>query len=185
MSLSLRLPVMPVRIMGPLALAALMGTTMLVLPLSAARADGVAIPLMQLAQASTAQKSPAAVSPTPKVSTAAAKVETVEERIANLRTALQITAGEEPQWLKVAQVMRENAAAMEKLVADKSAKDVQNMTAVDDLKTYETFAQAHVAGLKNLTAAFEALYNKMPEPQKKIADQVFDNAHGAGQPAHS
>ena len=49
----------------------------------------------------------------------------------------------------------------------------QNMTAVDDLKTYQKFAQAHVDGLKNLLSHFEAFYAAMPDAQKKIADEVF------------
>ena len=57
------------------------------------------------------------------------------------------------------------------------------MTAVDDLKSYGQFAQAHVDGLKGLTASFETLYNSMPDAQKKVADQVFQNRHEkAGRP---
>jgi hypothetical protein len=44
---------------------------------------------------------------------------------------------------------------------------------MDDLNTYEKFAQAHVDGLKNLTSSFETLYTAMPDPRKKNADEVF------------
>jgi hypothetical protein len=47
------------------------------------------------------------------------------------------------------------------------------MSAVDDLNTYEKFAQAHVDGLKNLISSFKTLYTAMPDAQKKNADQVF------------
>jgi periplasmic protein CpxP/Spy len=47
------------------------------------------------------------------------------------------------------------------------------MTAVDDLKTYQEFTQAHLDGIKNLISAFETLYNSMPDQQKKNADEVF------------
>ena len=50
------------------------------------------------------------------------------------------------------------------------------MTALDDLMTYQKFAQAHVEGLKKLIAAFSTLYQSMPDAQKKIADQVFQNS---------
>ena len=56
------------------------------------------------------------------------------------------------------------------------------MTAVQDLQTYQQFAQAHVDGLKNLTAAFSTLYDAMPDAQKKVADQVFLTS-GRGTPA--
>ena len=69
--------------------------------------------------------------------------------------------------------MRENAAAMDKLIAETRTTPPQNMTAVDDLKMYQKFAQAHVDGLKNLLSHFEALYAAMPDAQKKIADEVF------------
>ena len=49
----------------------------------------------------------------------------------------------------------------------------KNMTAVEDLKTYQKFAQAHVDGLKNLISSFDTLYAAMPDAQKKIADEVF------------
>ena len=58
------------------------------------------------------------------------------------------------------------------------------MTAMDDLQTYATFAQAHVDGLKNLIASFQTLYDAMPAPQKKLADQVFDSSRGRRNAAH-
>ncbi len=97
----------------------------------------------------------------------------VEERIDQLHTRLKITPEEEQAWNAVAQAMRDNAAAMEKLVADKRDTAPQDRTAVDDLKTYQEFAEAHVDGLKNLTSAFETLYDAMPDQQKKTADRVF------------
>jgi len=85
----------------------------------------------------------------------------------------------------VAQAMRENAAAMDKLVASNRATPPQEMTAVDDLKMYQKFAQAHVDGLKNLISSFDALYNSMPEAQKKVADQVFTTSGREGARSHS
>jgi hypothetical protein len=104
------------------------------------------------------------------------KPETVDHRITTLKTALKITPDQEAKWNKVATAMRENAAAMDKLVTEKRAK-ADNMTAVDDLKTYQDFTKAHLDGLKNLTSAFESLYDSMSADQKKNADQVF---HGFG-----
>jgi hypothetical protein len=47
-----------------------------------------------------------------------AKGETVEQRIANLRRALKITSDQEPKWNAVAQAMRDNAIATDKLIAE-------------------------------------------------------------------
>jgi periplasmic protein CpxP/Spy len=158
----------PIRTRAPLvrtvAIAALMGATFLASPLTATRA---------LAQAAV---TPAAASATET------KGETVQQRIADLHASLKITPAEETQWNGVAQAMRENAAAMDKLVATNRTAPPQSMTAVQDLQTYQQFAQAHVDGLKNLTSAFSTLYNAMPDDQKKVADQVFQTS-GHGTPA--
>jgi len=148
------------------AIAALMGATILASPLTAARADTVASAALQLAQAAAPQN-PAAAGATQS------KGETVEERITNLHAALKITPDEETKWNGVAQSMRENAAAMDKLVAANRTTPPQKMSAVDDLTTYEKFAQAHVDGLKNLISSFKTLYTAMPDAQKKTADEVF------------
>ena len=150
-----------------IAIAALMGATMLASPLTASRADTATNGAFQLAQAAAPQSSAGAGA------TTETKGETVEQRITNLHAALKITPDQEAKWKEVAQDMRENAAAMDKLIAETRATPPQNMTAVADLKMYQKFAQAHVDGLKNLLSHFEAFYAAMPDAQKKIADEVF------------
>ena len=81
--------------------------------------------------------------------------------------------------------MRENATAMQKLAAERAAQNPESMTAVQDLKGYEKFARAHFEGLKNLIASFDTLYNSMPDPQKKVADQVFESFGPKAAAAHS
>ncbi len=83
-----------------IAIAALLGTTMLATPLTAAWAQNAPVK-------------------TAATEAAQAKGETVEQRITNLHAALKITPDEETQWNGVAQAMRENASAMDKLVATK------------------------------------------------------------------
>jgi periplasmic protein CpxP/Spy len=161
-----------------LAIAALLGATMLVSPLTAARADSATTAAFLLAQAA-APASPAAKGATE------AKSETVEQRITNLHTALKITPDEETNWTGVAQAMRENATAMQKLAAERAAQNPETMTAVQDLKGYEKFARAHFEGLKNLIASFETLYSSMPDPQKKVADAVFQSYSPKAPAAHS
>ncbi len=118
-------------------------------------------------------QSPTSKPPAAQAATSS-KPETVELRISQLKTALKITPDQETKWNAVAQAMRENAAAMDKLVKEKRAK-MANMTAVEDLKTYQEFTRAHLDGLKNLTSAFDSLYSSMPDAQKKNADRVFMN----------
>jgi periplasmic protein CpxP/Spy len=99
----------------------------------------------------------------------------VEARIRELHAELKITPDEESAWNDVAQAMRDNAASMEKLIAETRQQGPQNRNAVDDLKAYQQFAEAHVDGLKRLTPAFETLYDKMSPEQKKHADRVFQS----------
>jgi periplasmic protein CpxP/Spy len=155
-------------LMRSVAIAALMGATMLATPLSAARAEQTVAAQNQSATGATETKG-----------------ETVEQRITNLHAALKITPAQDAQWNAVAQAMRENAASMDKLVAANRTTPPQNMTAVEDLKTYQKFAQAHVAGLKNLISAFSTLYDAMPDAQKKVADEVFNTSRHEAARSHS
>jgi hypothetical protein len=161
-----------------IAIAALMGTTILAIPMTAARADSTTKAAIQLAQAAA-----------PKTPVAAAAIETkgetVEQRITTLHAALKITSDEDAKWNTVAQAMRENATAMDKLIAETRTTPPQNMTAVDDLKMYQRFSEAHVTGLKNLIASFTTLYDAMPAAQKKNADVVFQTSGHQAAAAHS
>ena len=149
------------------AIAALMGATMLATPLSAARAQ----------QAVAAQNQAAA-------GVTETTGETVEQRITALHGALKITPDQDAKWNSVAQAMRENASNMDKLVAANRTTPPQNMSAVEDLKTYQKFAQAHVDGLKNLISSFGTLYYAMTDAQKKNADQVFQTSGQEPAPSH-
>jgi protein CpxP len=135
------------------AFAALMSAPLLAAPLTVVHAQS--------------RPTPVATSPAEEKSAG------VEQRITQLHAELKVTPDQESKWNSVAQAMRDNAANMDKLVAEKRQKAPQNMTAVEDLKIYQEFTQAHLDGLKNLTSAFSSLYDSMLDPQKKNADEVF------------
>lgn len=151
-----------IALMRSVAVTALIGAAILAAPLNAGA---------QSMAPSTVTVAPQAAA----TGDAEMKTETVEQRISSLHTSLQITPGEETNWSSVAQVMRGNAATMEKLSAERTANSTENLTAIDDLRTYERFAHAHFEGLKNLIASFDTLYKSMPEAQKKVADDVFQS----------
>jgi hypothetical protein len=54
------------------------------------------------------------------------------------------------------------------------------MTAIADLKSYSEITDAHAEGLRKFIAAFQPLYDSMPDAQKKEADMVFQGHHGGG-----
>jgi periplasmic protein CpxP/Spy len=192
---------MPAPFARSFAVAALMGATMLASPWTAARADTIGNAATQLAQAAAPSNAPSAtpatepqgssqgsMSSTQDKAEAAAgatqgKSETVDERITSLHAALKITPAEEAKWNAVAQAMRENAAAIDKVATEAQAKPPQTTTAMEDLRLYQRFAEAHANGLKNLISSFNSLYNAMPEAQKKNADSVFAASREARQQA--
>ncbi len=170
--------IMPVPFVRSVAMAALMGAAMLTGPVTGARADTAATAPFRLAQAAAPQPPSAAPHSPAGAGATEAKGETVEQRITTLHGALKITPDQEAKWKAVAQAMRENAAAMDKLVGEAQKTPRQTMTAIDDLNVYQKFSQAHVDGLKNLIDDFKALYAVMPDAQKKIADEVFRSPGG-------
>jgi hypothetical protein len=110
--------------------------------------------------------------------------ERVEAHIADLKAKLKITDAEAPQWDAVANVMRENAKESQARIDARNANTAAT-TAVDDLKNYAAFAQGHADGLKRMETAFEALYNVMPDDQKKNADLVFAQHEGRSEHGQS
>lgn len=120
-----------------------------------------------LPAAATAQTAPA-TTPAAKVTRASL----VEARISSLHRALHITAAQEPQWQDVADAMREDAKTIGTLIQERAAK-AKTMTAVEDLHSYEAIADAHAAGVRKLTAAFDTLYANLSDAQKKDADAAF------------
>ena len=162
------------RLTMPVAIAALMSAPLIAAPLTIAHAQTRPAPAAPQEKSTAAQE---------KASATQEKGAGVEQRITQLHAELKITPDQESKWNSVAQAMRDNAAKMDKLVADKRQQGAQNMTAVDDLKTYEEFTQTHLDGIKNLTSAFSSLYDSMSDAQKKNADQVFAKFNRANAPA--
>jgi hypothetical protein len=99
-------------------------------------------------------------------------VDRVEQHITGLHDKLHITADQEAQWAKVAQVMRDNAATIRTRIDERST-GLKGMTAIDDLKSYRMLADEHADGLKRLIPVFETLYVAMTPDQQKNADRVF------------
>jgi len=106
--------------------------------------------------------------------TPATPADRVAIRISDLHNKLRITPDQEGPWSDVAQVMRDNETKMQSHIAARSAK-IRVMNAVEDLRSYQMITDEHADGLKRLIPVFEALYEKMPAAQQKIADHVFDD----------
>jgi LTXXQ motif family protein len=96
----------------------------------------------------------------------------VDRRIADLHAKLHITAAEAAQWQQFAGVMRENAAAMDRIFAER-AKNFASLNAVDNMKSYVHIAEQHAQNMQRLATSFETLYQAMSPQQQKTADEVF------------
>jgi len=105
----------------------------------------------------------------------------IEARIKDMHARLKITAAEEDQWAKVADVMRDNARKMDEMNNARLA-NAKTMNAVDDLNSYGKVVDAHADEIKKFAAAFTPLYASMSDAQKAGADDLFrhgDAAHKA------
>jgi hypothetical protein len=98
--------------------------------------------------------------------------ENAEDRIKHLHDQLKIMPQQEAQWSNIAQVMLDNASAVDSAIKDRVAKSA-SMTAIDDLRSYQAIVQTHADGLRKLAAALAPLYSAMPEAQQRNADAVF------------
>ena len=96
----------------------------------------------------------------------------VDTRTKRLHDLLKISPDQEAQWRSVAQVMRDNASAIDGAVAARVQK-AQTMNAIDDLSSYQAIVAAHAEGLRKLETAFAPLYSSMPRRQQRTADEVF------------
>ncbi len=109
--------------------------------------------------------------------TAQERQDRIEERIANLHDALDITPAQEAQWNEVADIMRDNEMATFRLLRDHMANR-NSRNAIEDFKSYERVASSHVQGMRSLIPAFEVLYNSMSPDQQENADRVFNTYKG-------
>ena len=134
-------------------------------------ADGIAVPV-PVAKATAAPD---------RASTVAAARD--ELRITALHGRLGLTPAQEPLWDVVAGVMRSNDREISTLTAARR-DGAATRTAIADLVSSGEIAEAHAAGIRAFSPAFETLYDTMSAAQKANADAVFRSddrkSHGNG-----
>jgi hypothetical protein len=96
----------------------------------------------------------------------------LEAHIKRLHEKLGITSAEETAWQGLVQAMRQNAESVRQEYAQRT-QQMSNMTALDDMRSYASMAQARAAEAQKMLAAFQPLYDQMSPEQKAKADQVF------------
>ena len=140
------------------------------------RGMGISGARIQLAQAVTPQspgQQPSGSQPKGKPGgKTVTPVEPIEAQIMDLHKRLRITSDEEPSWTDVAQAMRDEAQITNAYFKGRAAA-ADTMTAIEDLNSYQQFAQTRAEALKKIATTFETLYASMSDSQKKNADKVF------------
>lgn len=97
---------------------------------------------------------------------------TVEQRIADLHTRLEITSAQQGQWEQFAQVMRDNAQSIDQAFQQR-VKALPGMTAVENMQSYADISTEHAKEAQKLVPAFQAVYETFSDAQKRRADDVF------------
>ncbi len=101
----------------------------------------------------------------------------VEDKIADLRAKLEITAAQQGPWEQFAQVMRDNAQSIDQAFQQRM-KSMPGMTAIENLQSYADLVAEHAKEVQKLVPAFQPVYDTFSDNQKRRADDVFrTNAH--------
>lgn len=95
-----------------------------------------------------------------------------EARIAYVKAKLKITSAQEAAFDKYAQVIRDNAASMQKNFEAMRGQRGQNQSAIDRVEQRAKFAQQRDQQEQQYLSAFRPLYASLSPDQKKVADDL-------------
>lgn len=96
----------------------------------------------------------------------------VEQRIRDMYATLHIKPAQDAEWNAYAQVMLDNAQAME-AVARPASGDRAQMNAAQILNNYAAVSAQHAQNVERLSAAFDVLYATLSADQRRAADEMF------------
>jgi periplasmic protein CpxP/Spy len=98
--------------------------------------------------------------------------QTVEQRVADLHSRLDITHAQQLRWNRFAAVMRSNARQLD--AADqRRAEKLDSMNALENMRSYAQIERSRVNDLERLVPAFRTLYASLSPQQKRMADELF------------
>ncbi|MDE3176276.1 MAG: Spy/CpxP family protein refolding chaperone [Pseudomonadota bacterium] len=103
----------------------------------------------------------------------------VEARIRDMYATLKITKEQDADWNAFAQVMLDNAQAMD-ATAKQDGGDRDKMSAPENLNRYASIAERHAQNVSRMAGAMQMLYADLTPQQKEIADDMF--RHGPPKP---
>jgi periplasmic protein CpxP/Spy len=106
----------------------------------------------------------------------------VEGEIAFLKTALDVTPAQEPQWDKVAGAMRENNRETQQLYDKLPSDPAQPQTAVERAELQLESAELSTREAKRFLDAFRPFYASLTPDQKATADQLLGQSPQSAAP---
>ena len=99
----------------------------------------------------------------------------VEQRIRDIYATLHISKAQDAVWNAFAQVMLDNAQAIEATM-QQNGGDRSKLSAPQILDSYAAISAQHAQNAERLSAALEVLYASLSPEQKKAADEMFRNS---------
>jgi periplasmic protein CpxP/Spy len=106
----------------------------------------------------------------------------VEGEIAFLKTALDVTPAQEPEWDKVAGAMRENNRETQQLYDKLPSDPAQPQTAVERAELQLESAELSTQEAKRFLDAFRPFYASLSPDQRATADQLLGQSPQSAAP---
>lgn len=101
----------------------------------------------------------------------------VEGRIAYLKAELRVTDAQAPLWNRLADVMRQNAKAMDDAFSAVRRDPNAAPSALASLEARARLTEVRAQATQHFVAAFRPLYDAMSDDQKKSADELLSRQH--------
>jgi hypothetical protein len=109
----------------------------------------------------------------------------LEERAERMKTRLQITEAQKPQWDALVGVMQKQQRAFASTMADMwqkraAGETTKALTAPERMAERNKAMETRLNSQREFAAAFATLYSTMSADQKKIADDLLSGRHHRG-----
>ena len=114
---------------------------------------------------------------TPKSGGMGMSAENVESLIAHIKTELNLTSSQTPQWAAFADTLRADASAM-KAMHDTMMKGGMPMTTPERMASHRKMMSERMAMMDRSDSRTSALYAVLSDDQRKVFDQLMSGQMG-------
>jgi hypothetical protein len=103
-----------------------------------------------------------------------------EQRLAQLKTELKLTAAQEPAWQAFSTKAKEQMAAMKDMQPQPPKADDAKLSAPERMDQHIAQMNKHLAGMQTMNAAVKDLYAALTPEQRSAADKHFSHMMAGG-----